>query len=121
DRQTRDLDAGQLAAHALVADWQERVAPDIGCLFCLVNQPLGPRLVYVIFQCHVGTPVEDAGLDAANVGRAGWADVVRLARIHDSFPQLVAAAAVAEIDLVTHLAGPAGARYHDRDAIESGF
>jgi hypothetical protein len=59
--------------------------------------------------------------DAANVARSSRPDIERTARLHDAFPQLVAAAAIPQVDLIADLAGPSGARDHHRNAVQIGL
>src|ERR1041384_5932218 len=116
-----DLDADELPLHPLRLDPPERLLPDVVGALPLVDQPLQAGLVDIVRQGHVGAPVEDPRLHPADVGGPGGTDVVRLPGLHDPLPELVAPAPVPEVDLVADLAGPAGAGYDHRDAVERGF
>src|SRR5207249_7721138 len=104
-----DLETDDLLLDPLLADPRERLpAHEIG-VAVQVDEPVQPQLERVVLVGHVGTPVEYASLDPADVDRAGRADLVRGSRLHDPFPQIRSARGVEQIDLVPDLRGPARA------------
>ena len=64
---------------------------------------------------------EHGALDATNRRGVTWFEAQRCTDRHDLLPQVVAPAAVAQIDLVTELTRPAGATDDERDAVELGL
>src|SRR5262249_31703341 len=97
-----DFQPDELLLDPRSLDAPQRIASDVVCLLIVVHQALEADFINVVGERHVSAPIEDTGLDTPDIGRPGWTDVVRAARVHDAFPQLVATAAVPQIDLVAY-------------------
>ena len=121
DRVAVELDPDELARHALAPDPLERVLADV-VGFLLLDQALqASDLERVGLEAEVRAPVEDAGLHASDVRRRRDADAVRLAGVEDPLPQVVAAAGVAQVDLVADDGRPSRSADHDGDAVQVGL
>ena len=87
-----------------------------------LDLPLQPQFVQVGRQIHVRLIIENAGLNAAGVVRAGGDEAEGLPAREDERDHLLHARIVQAEHLIPHLAGPAGAGDDHRDAArEFGF
>src|SRR2546426_1930522 len=118
-----DLISGDCHAHefplrSFLLDFLQRRPSDEVVFLLEVDEPTEPCLERVVLQVDVGGIVQDARLDPTVLGGPRGPEVEGPPGVHHTVPQVCAAAAVAEIDLVPDFGGPARPRHEYRDAID---
>ena len=106
---------------ALVTDAFQRGLADEIRLHIEVDQPVETQFIGIGVDIRIGVIGQHAAFDPPDRrGVAGFQPEFQ-PRCHDAFPQGVALAAVAQVQLIAQLAGPAGARDDQRDAVQIHF
>src|SRR6267378_6538078 len=121
NRRTLDLQADELPPDAFLLDPLESLFPDEVRLLVEVDEPAEVHLVRIVLERHVGSVIQDARLDPADLRRSDRPDLVLLPRVHDPIPQLDAATPVTQVDFVPYFRGPPGPCDDDRNPVDVGI